>query len=456
MNTYYDILEIGQDANSAQIKKSYFKMVRKYPSERFAKKSMEIRKAYEILSNEKTRKEYDSFINIPGNAKERFDASNELFKEGKNQKAIKILEELHKEFPSILVIQSFLGEVCIENNNNGKAIKIFEELVKAEPDNASFAGYLAKTYLMRGWHKKAIKSFEKAIELDEDNISLWMGLSQAHMEGNNIKEAKEVLYELIERKENENFIISAYLAIFIIDLKEGNFESMKENLEKLSEEVIKQEDEKEHVAWILLMISKRMVEAEMFGLAEEILEKAEKITPGNEEIRKLKFKVDRFCKFQEELLSLEKDEEYHEDFVSFVSSKILPEESMGSELYIRGAEHQFLTHINKYRKYVISLSKKYSNLYEELKDFFEKAFNGSERNKMIKEHEKYFKSRGGRLEMALEGIGGEKLFNNVGNNGDCDLWQGIQDTYIREEPKVGRNDPCPCGSGKKYKKCCGK
>ena len=26
----------------------------------------------------------------------------------------------------------------------------------------------------------------------------------------------------------------------------------------------------------------------------------------------------------------------------------------------------------------------------------------------------------------------------------------------RAEEKVGRNDPCPCGSGKKYKKCCGK
>ena len=25
----------------------------------------------------------------------------------------------------------------------------------------------------------------------------------------------------------------------------------------------------------------------------------------------------------------------------------------------------------------------------------------------------------------------------------------------RSQPKVGRNDPCPCGSGKKYKKCCG-
>ena len=27
---------------------------------------------------------------------------------------------------------------------------------------------------------------------------------------------------------------------------------------------------------------------------------------------------------------------------------------------------------------------------------------------------------------------------------------------IVKEPKIGRNDPCPCGSGKKYKKCCGK
>ncbi len=27
---------------------------------------------------------------------------------------------------------------------------------------------------------------------------------------------------------------------------------------------------------------------------------------------------------------------------------------------------------------------------------------------------------------------------------------------VRNENKVGRNDPCPCGSGKKYKKCCGK
>ena len=32
----------------------------------------------------------------------------------------------------------------------------------------------------------------------------------------------------------------------------------------------------------------------------------------------------------------------------------------------------------------------------------------------------------------------------------------VDKTVVNEEPKIGRNDPCPCGSGKKYKNCCGK
>ncbi|GLI33826.1 preprotein translocase subunit SecA [Desulforhabdus amnigena] len=33
---------------------------------------------------------------------------------------------------------------------------------------------------------------------------------------------------------------------------------------------------------------------------------------------------------------------------------------------------------------------------------------------------------------------------------------GSRPPVVRKDAKVGRNDPCPCGSGKKYKKCCGK
>lgn len=36
------------------------------------------------------------------------------------------------------------------------------------------------------------------------------------------------------------------------------------------------------------------------------------------------------------------------------------------------------------------------------------------------------------------------------------LEQKKSGTIRREGKKIGRNDPCPCGSGKKYKQCCGK
>ncbi len=37
------------------------------------------------------------------------------------------------------------------------------------------------------------------------------------------------------------------------------------------------------------------------------------------------------------------------------------------------------------------------------------------------------------------------------------FWQAKRPpaTIRREGDKIGRNDPCPCGSGKKYKQCCG-
>ena len=49
---------------------------------------------------------------------------------------------------------------------------------------------------------------------------------------------------------------------------------------------------------------------------------------------------------------------------------------------------------------------------------------------------------------ALEAI------NSVDGNGKINVNE--HQTVRNEGQKIGRNDPCPCGSGKKYKNCCGK
>ena len=41
----------------------------------------------------------------------------------------------------------------------------------------------------------------------------------------------------------------------------------------------------------------------------------------------------------------------------------------------------------------------------------------------------------------------------TGTNKDDSVKKG---PVRRESAKIGRNDPCPCGSGKKYKMCCGR
>lgn len=45
---------------------------------------------------------------------------------------------------------------------------------------------------------------------------------------------------------------------------------------------------------------------------------------------------------------------------------------------------------------------------------------------------------------------------SLDNINDVDRQQKAHVTVVKQGPDVGRNDPCPCGSGKKYKNCCGK
>ena len=54
----------------------------------------------------------------------------------------------------------------------------------------------------------------------------------------------------------------------------------------------------------------------------------------------------------------------------------------------------------------------------------------------------------------LKAVGASEPQAQSGEEGGGDVATKVKQ-IVNETPKVGRNDPCPCGSGKKYKKCCG-
>lgn len=47
-------------------------------------------------------------------------------------------------------------------------------------------------------------------------------------------------------------------------------------------------------------------------------------------------------------------------------------------------------------------------------------------------------------------------FKKIGDEWAYSTGELKVETIVREGRKIGRNEPCPCGSGKKYKNCCGK
>jgi len=460
MSTLYDILGLEKDASSLAIKKGYFSMVRKYPPERYPDKFMEIRKAYETLSNEKTKREYDSILGMSNFVRVNFEQAQKLIEYGQFRKAIGMLEEISRHFPEILTVRNLLGEAYSKNGNTEKAIGIYKKLVEDAPDNGGFAGHLAHAYLNRGWQKKAISAYLKAIELDKNNISLWMGLSDAYFANNDIGEAMNILERSLEHENDENrdSFGPIYFKLALLDINFRDINRLRMHLNKMTDIVSEDEEDRENAGWALLNITRQLMDYGLFSEAGETIKNAEKLMPGNEEVLNLKKSVDRFLEVDHEFSKFE-DDSYDDYFKAMVFRKLFPEEELDddpkkSKVIRIMDELVFLEEINKYKKQINRFRDAYPELYSRIKDFLIRALNPGMNRKMRNQYE----SEIGKNRKLLTSIMEEAAFDSYGPDDDLedDFYFEPQQPIRREEPKVGRNEPCPCGSGKKYKKCCGK
>ena len=117
----------------------------------------------------------------------------------------------------------------------------------------------------------------------------------------------------------------------------------------------------------------------------------------------------------------------------------------------------FMEMIGRIKEETLEYLFKIKTVSEEKKE--ERVFNPLQQNLVHEEKSQFEGVHAGTPEEAAS-YGGQ-LPESFGKSSGFRPEQGRRteekvSTYHREEPKVGRNDPCPCGSGKKYKKCCGK
>ena len=86
------------------------------------------------------------------------------------------------------------------------------------------------------------------------------------------------------------------------------------------------------------------------------------------------------------------------------------------------------------------------------------AMEESYKRKTIIPHQENFEHRSFSALGGGETPGQDAVYDQGGRSSEMSMMmpkEKKENTYKRDLPKVGRNDACPCGSGKKYKKCCG-
>ena len=99
------------------------------------------------------------------------------------------------------------------------------------------------------------------------------------------------------------------------------------------------------------------------------------------------------------------------------------------------------------------LKEDYAQYYEQIRDFIQTL----ESTNDIRHVREWLQYEYGRREKYISGEYYYECYPHRRRRQSMTHWDSDEEgTYVRSQPKIGRNDPCPCGSGKKYKNCCGK
>lgn len=469
----YEVLEVSQGASSLEIKRAYFRLIRIYPPEKDAQAFMRLRAAYEELSDEDRRAAYDdvlaSYPDMPSEVLNVILEAGRKAVRGMPEDAVKILEQsdhfAHHE------IQYTLCRLYSRINKSGKAVKLIEKHIKKNPDDIAGLRVAADVYMCRGYTKKALEIAKKLKCLDpadEENTEVLLFEEMVF--------PPDVVGGLIER------------------IEEGGGKAPLLCLSNLGRciglDPFAEDEDYEQLAFDFLQPIKEQPWTDPNFAAEKLNEHTKGISAAKqkkvglaikEDILGLMFHVDCYHilpAIDEVIKNVKADEIFAQPEYEIAAAGyqalssvnagipktlvILPLLYLWSQTSLFDEESR-----EEYRKeiliYETEILESYVSYYPQIKRF-KKMF------PLFYQHAAVF------FEMILN-AGDHKIYNEMQRrvyklmNLELDLqvdfdWLGEDDEpsdlVMAPEPKeqrrvtkVGRNDPCPCGSGKKYKKCCG-
>lgn len=455
MEKYYEILGLSKEATQSEIKKAYFKLVREYSPEKHPEKFREIREAYEFLKNAETS---GPVFPVPKDSMAILFLKHILEYEKKGDFTLfrDACEEALRLFPKEMQFQYLLAVAQRKAGNTGKAIKTGEALIKKDPENKWYWRELALAYIERGFNKKAFPCIIKAFEMGCVDNDFLLTSSITCNELGKHKEGVDILLSLVKKekrwkREEIPEILEAYTGLCIMGI---NIEAVFKEILTLLLEFLRQytmylEENTELVFMIISPIYFFAIDKEEY---DEVLNEIVQIVQGACHSQIGENLISRLL--EEKMLNRLWEDERISDTVK-IGAQTYFDEEMEHELHTFAVLDMKLCMLKEQSEILPQLEileKEYSLFYEKIREFAEKLKQDKNLYSIKDSMQRQYAS-------LSQYIGGGRYFElypeeKIRSFGKVIYESDDAQPYVRSGKKIGRNEPCPCGSGKKYKQCC--
>ncbi len=450
----YEVLGIEEGAEKAQIKRAYFRLLREHSPEQDPEGFAQIREAYEQLTNAEEGAGAPS-LPLPNHPYAKLFAQQieNSLKEGRRKLAKETAQEAWERFPDSLFFlyeMAYTQRIC---GNTGKAVKNASLLVEKEPENRWFWRELALASYERGYIRKAWPAFVKAYELGCRDFHFIMMFSLECRDYEDYEMGKQILIPLTdpERRwsaDDMEDALEAYLALFtmICDLGESGEEEARKYiqfLEKNARSLVS------HIPGCVelmgAMILRGKLPADIIRCGIRAIEKINERDPDSSKKEQNRHYMgllglarihsdERVCSSMQylyELLVMEKDNSRFAMTDCRLCMIQEREKIFGEEAYLREEYPDFYSKAKPYLDRIRSQQDAEKMRYRLQQDYRKQWEFYEEGNYLTWFPEK------------REEVFGRQV-------------KPSEEPFVRVGKKISRNDPCPCGSGKKYKFCCGR
>ncbi len=462
MENDYRILGVEEGADEKTIKRAYFKLIRTYSPEKEPERFQEIRAAYERLTAEKEDSPYKIDVEMPADpfAGKMLEQIQMLKRQKDYEKAVRTAEEGIRYFGEAEAFLFELARCSVMAGKTGKAVKGYEKLTQRYPDKLIYKGELAKAYYDRGFDRKALTAFREAFGAGWLETDFIMCYSQCCAYRYRPEEGMAALQALVDsigaesRKKRMPDLTEAFIGLCGLGIMAPEkFPEIARRCRQFLEDsrrLVKDYKQEVQKIFTMLLYGALCVECEDNGDVGAVRSLVSELFPDTEDFLK-KSGGDRI-----QIYLMMEDGRIGDLMKRTVASFVKYERSEGI------GSHEFFLQMDsvlcqleewpKQKKELDIIEEEYKEVYAAFREFWDILRLGAEQRRGIRED---IQMQYAELERKYR----DGLYYELYPGRRADVpkvkWDSFESgTFSREGKKIGRNDPCPCGSGKKYKNCC--